>query len=186
MRRFDPDHPARLSLARGTFSAHPAVMTAMDRFLSHIDQRSVQEAYAMLDERWNLRIAALNQRLEDASVPVRIANLGSICCLWFTRPSRYHWMLQYYLRAEGLALSWIGTGRLIFSHVCPDAEFEEIATRIVRAAVVMDAGGWWAVPQTAGEIRRQLLREAFAATFSGRARESRLLVRDDGIEQVAP
>ena len=24
-------------------------------------------------------------------------------------------MLQYYLRAEGLALSWVGTGRLIFS-----------------------------------------------------------------------
>ena len=28
---------------------------------------------------------------------------------------RYNWMLQYYLRSEGLALSWIGTGRLIFS-----------------------------------------------------------------------
>jgi glutamate-1-semialdehyde 2,1-aminomutase len=184
MRRFDPDHPARLSLARGTFSAHPAVMGAMDRFLSHIERPEVRDAYAPIDARWTARFEALNQRLEEADVPVRVAHIGSIACLWFTRPSRYHWMLQYYLRAEGLALSWIGTGRLIFSHVCPDGEFEQIAARIVRAAVAMNAGAWWAVHQTAGDIRRLLLREALSATFSGRPRRSRLLVRDDGIEQV--
>ena len=46
---------------------------------------------------------------------MQVANLSSIWTVCYTRPSRYNWMLQYYLRAEGLALSWIGTGRLIFS-----------------------------------------------------------------------
>jgi glutamate-1-semialdehyde 2,1-aminomutase len=35
-------------------------------------------------------------------------------------------MLQYYLRAEGLALSWVGTGRLIFSLNYSDAEFNAV------------------------------------------------------------
>ena len=34
--------------------------------------------------------------------------------LFRSQPSRYNWMLQFYLRAHGLALSWVGTGRLIF------------------------------------------------------------------------
>ena len=43
-------------------------------------------------------------------------------------------MLQYYLRAEGLALSWIGTGRLIFSLNYTDADFDAVAERFVDAA----------------------------------------------------
>ena len=34
-------------------------------------------------------------------------------------------MLQYYLRAEGLALSIVGTGRFIFSLNYSDADFAE-------------------------------------------------------------
>ena len=52
----------------------------------------------------------------------------------YTEPSRYNWMLQYYLRAEGLALSWVGTGRLIFSLNYTDADFTEVADRFVAAA----------------------------------------------------
>ena len=43
-------------------------------------------------------------------------------------------MLQYYLRAEGLALSWVGTGRLIFSLNYTDADFDAVADRFVAAA----------------------------------------------------
>ncbi len=46
-------------------------------------------------------------------------------------------MLQYYLRAEGLALSWIGTGRLIFSLNYTDADFAAVADRFVAAAKAM-------------------------------------------------
>ena len=52
-------------------------------------------------------------------------------------------MLQYYLRAEGLALSWVGTGRLIFSLDYTDADFEAVAERFVAAAQAMREDGWW-------------------------------------------
>ena len=58
-------------------------------------------------------------------------------------PSRYNWMFQYYLRAEGLALSWVGSGRLIFSHNYSDADFEAVADRVVAAATAMNDDGWW-------------------------------------------
>ena len=62
----------------------------------------------------------------------QVANLSSIWTVCYTQPSRYNWMLQYYLRAEGLALSWVGTGRLIFSLNYTDADFEAVAERFVR------------------------------------------------------
>jgi hypothetical protein len=76
----------------------------------------------------------LNARLLAADLPVRLENLSSIWTVCYTRPSRYNWMLQYYLRAEGLALSWVGTGRLIFSLNFTDADFDAVADRFVRLA----------------------------------------------------
>ena len=70
-------------------------------------------------------------------------------------------MLQYYLRAEGLALSWIGTGRLIFSLNYTDADFDAVAERFVVAAGKMKADSWWwsDANLTNKNIRRQILKE---------------------------
>ena len=70
-------------------------------------------------------------------------------------------MLQYYLRAEGLALSWIGTGRLIFSFDYSDADFAAVTERFLAAARAMERDGWWWSPPalTNRSIRRQILRE---------------------------
>jgi glutamate-1-semialdehyde 2,1-aminomutase len=70
-------------------------------------------------------------------------------------------MLQYYLRSKGLALSWVGTGRFIFSLNYSDADFEAVADRFVAAADAMAADGWWwdGHGQSAGTIRRTILRE---------------------------
>ena len=96
-----------------------------------------------------------------ADLPVRVSNLSSIWMVHYTEPSRYNWMLQYYLRAEGLALSWIGTGRLIFSLNFGDADLAAVAERFVAAAGKMKADGcWWRdAALTNKAIRRQILKE---------------------------
>ena len=103
----------------------------------------MQAHYALQDPLWNGRVADLNARLARLGAPVQLANMGSVWTTLYTRPGRYHWMFQYYLRAAGLALGWIGTGRLIFSHALTGAEYQAIAERFVGAAEAMLADGWW-------------------------------------------
>ena len=112
--------------------------------------------------------AGLNRRLDSAGLPVRVANLSSIWTVHYTGPSRYNWMLQYYLRDEGLALSWVGTGRLIFSLNYTDADFAEISRRFVAAAEKMQQDGWWwsDASLTNKTIRRQILKEMIRSRFS--------------------
>ena len=59
--------------------------------------------------------ASTNEQLADESLPVRVVHLGTIWTVLFSEPGRYNWLLQYYLRAEGVALSWVGTGRCLCS-----------------------------------------------------------------------
>jgi glutamate-1-semialdehyde 2,1-aminomutase len=161
MKRFRDDRPADVCLARGTFNSHPYVMAAMNEFLHELQSPRADALYRDLDRIWDERAQRLNRRLADAGLPVKVANMSSIWTVCFTQPSRYNWMLQYYLRAEGLALSWIGTGRLIFSLNYTDADFAAVADRFVAAAQAMQAGGWWwnnpAVTDTT--IRRTILKE---------------------------
>jgi glutamate-1-semialdehyde 2,1-aminomutase len=164
MRRFRDDRPADICFARGTFNAHPYVMTAMQVFLERLQTPAVQAHYQDLDETWNGRAAQLNVRLDRAGLPVRVANLSTIWTVGYTQPSRYHWMLQYYLRAHGLALSWVGTGRLIFPLGFGDDDFAETAERFVAAARAMQADGWWWGDEslTGRSIGLRMLREMLA------------------------
>jgi glutamate-1-semialdehyde 2,1-aminomutase len=165
MKRFSDERPSDICFARGTFNSHPYVMGAMNEFLRRIDEPTLRESYRSLDATWDQRVGALNACLVEAHLPVRVANLSSIMTTCYTTPSRYNWMFQYYLRAEGLALSWVGSGRLIFSHNYSDADFETVAGRFVAAARRMDADGWWwRTPELTNQaIRRQVLRELVAA-----------------------
>ena len=143
MKRYRDDRPADICLARGTFNSHPYVMAAMNEFLRALKTPQIDALYRDLDEVWNARAHMLNARLAAADLPVRVANLSSIWTVSYTQPSRYNWMLQYYLRAEGLLLSWIGTGRLIFSLNYSDADFAAVVDRFVAAASAMQRDGWW-------------------------------------------
>jgi glutamate-1-semialdehyde 2,1-aminomutase len=171
MKRFREDRPADICFARGTFNSHPYVMAAMNEFLRSLDEPETIALYDDLDATWNRRAASLNQRLQDAELPVRVANLSSIWLVYYTQPSAYNWMFQYYLREAGLALSWVGTGRLIFSLNYTEADFAVVADRFVAAAEAMDRTGWWwsDAATTNKQIRRRLLRETIAhALFSRR------------------
>jgi glutamate-1-semialdehyde 2,1-aminomutase len=167
MRRFKPARPADICFARGTFNSHPYVMGAMQVFLEKIRSPEIAKLYDGLDDTWNRRAVLLNQRLRDENLPVEVANLSSIWTVSYTRPSRYNWMFQYYLRAEGLALSWVGTGRLIFSLNYTEEEFAEVVNRFVAAARAMRDGGWWwdAPTLTNKGIKRGILREMLKVRF---------------------
>ena len=167
MQRFREDAPADICFARGTFNSHPYVMGAMHAFLTRLDTPEVQALYANLDNTWNTRAAHLNQRLREAGVPVQVANMSSIWTVLYTQPACYNWLFQHYLRLQGLALSWVGTGRIIFSLNYTDADFDEVTTRFVLAAQAMQKDGWWwnNGVQTNKTIKRRILRELWAAKF---------------------
>jgi len=162
MKRYRDDRPADICFARGTFNAHPYVMGAMQVFLERLRSPQIRALYDGIDERWNRRAADLNQRLREADLPVRVANMSSVWTVTYVLPSRYNWMLQFYLRLHGLALSWVGSGRIIFSLNYTDADFAEVVERFVAAATQMRADGWWYIPagQTNRGIRRSVLTEA--------------------------
>ena len=170
MKRFRDDRPADVCFARGTFNAHPYVMGAMNEFLRQIDEPTMRAIYDGVEETWDRRAATLNEELEWQRLPVRVANLCSVWTVRYTTPSRYNWMFQYYLRAHGLYLSWVGSGRLIFSHAYSDAEFAEVSQRFVAAAAAMEDGGWWWTDPglTNRAISRQILREMLHARLRAR------------------
>ncbi len=164
MKRFRDDRPADICFARGTFNSHPYVMGAMDVFLDYLETPAVQQIYSNVDQIWSRRAEQFNRRLQEEKLPVRIANLSSIWTVLYTEPSRYNWMLQYYLRAEGLALSWVGTGRIIFSLNYGDDEFDAVTDRFINAAKAMQLDGWWWRDESVSNksIRRRILREFIA------------------------
>ena len=143
MKRFRDDAPADICFARGTFNSHPYVMGSMNVFLNRIEQAEFSKNFQQVDDEWNQRAIYTNERLSKENIPLKIVNMSSVWVPLYTRPSRYNWMLQYYLRAEGLVLPWIGTGRFIFSHTYTDEEFRLVVDKIVNACLKMKSDGWW-------------------------------------------
>lgn len=167
MKRFREERPADICFARGTFNSHPYVMGAMQVFLERLHSEPVRAMYANLDETWDRRAAQLNQQLHQAGAPVQVAHLGTVWTVLYTQPSRYNWMLQFYLRCQGLHLSWVGSGRMIFSLNYSQADFDAVCQRFVAAARDMQVDGWWWHDATSTDkaIRRGLLREMLRARF---------------------
>jgi glutamate-1-semialdehyde 2,1-aminomutase len=167
MKRFREDAPGDICFARGTFNSHPYVMGAMNVFLKSLDTSAIQTYYTNLDATWNKRAETLNRSLKEENIPVQVANLSSIWTVLYTQPACYNWLFQYYLRLEGLALSWVGTGRIVFSLNYTQEDFELVSESFIRAAENMQRDGWWWSNPTLTNksIKRRILREMLKAKF---------------------
>jgi len=165
MKRYKDNRPVNVSFARGTFNSHPYVLGSMNEFLKRIEQPEYQTQYQQINDIWNRRVAQINTRLQQENLPIKIANMHSILTILYTVPSRYNWMLQFYLRREGLELSWIGSGRMIMSFNFSDSDFNEIIECFVRAAQQMKRDEWWwHSPQlTNRSIKQQMLKDMLIA-----------------------
>ncbi len=167
MRRFDPERPMRIAYVVGTFSAHPVVMGAMNEFLNWVTTPAAAEQYAAMNERCADWVRATNQRFADAALPLRVVNLATVWTVLFTEPGRYNWLLQYYLRAEGVTLSWVGTGRCLVSMDFAAADYAALQEKLFEAGRKMYADGWWLSardhPEREKSMRRGLLREVLGS-----------------------
>ncbi len=163
MRRFDAERPMRIAYVIGTFSAHPVVMGAMNAFLHWVMEPSTAGQYEETNQRCTQWVGATNRRFAEAALPLRLANLATVWTVLFTEPSRYGWLLQYYLRAEGVTLSWVGTGRCLSSMDFTDKDYEALQEKLVRAGHRMREDGWWRSageqPEREGSMRARLVRE---------------------------
>jgi glutamate-1-semialdehyde 2,1-aminomutase len=163
MRRFDPERPMRLAYVVGTFSAHPYVMATMNEFLKWVMSPDTREQYIAMNARCAAWVFDTNVRLRAADLPVRVMALGTIWTVLYGEPGRYNWILQYYLRAHGITLSWVGTGRCLTSMDFEEADYQFLTDAMVASAQAMKRDGWWLtaeqLPGRDRRMRRQLARE---------------------------
>ena len=171
MARFDPSRPLRVAYVIGTFSAAPLTVCAMAEFLDWLDTYAKpQDIYKIMEKKVDAFTLDLNETLVQHDLPIRVDNLTTVWTVLFKQPGRYHWIFQYYLRAEGLVLSWVGTGRCLFSLDFKDSHFTKVKTAVLNAAINMKQDGWWDGEVTSksisSKIAKELARKVIKSSFS--------------------
>jgi hypothetical protein len=127
------------------------------------------------------RAPGLNEQLAKPGCRCawRISRASGPCC--YTQPVALQLDAAVLsARARPGLLSWVGSGRLIFSLNYNDADFEDVLRRFVAAARTMQADGWWwqDATQTNKSIRRGILREMLRSAVLSRVQACR--ARDIG------
>jgi glutamate-1-semialdehyde 2,1-aminomutase len=153
----------RIAYVVGTFSGHPGVMGAMNEFLRWVSATDTAKLYEESNRRCTEWVRATNQKLVAATLPLRLVNLATIWTVLFKEPSRYNWLLQYYLRAEGVTLSWVGTGRCLSSMDFTNDDYLALQEKLLNAARQMKSDAWWLTakeyPGREKNMRTRLIRE---------------------------
>jgi len=155
MNRMDPNAPVRVAYVVGTFSAAPLTLGAQNRFLKWLLSDEAKLAYEKLRRdvaQWRDDVNERFRREFDSEPPIQVQSYASVWSIMYLIPSRYSFLLQYYLKDEGMNLSWVGTGRVCFSLDFGPKELGEVTDKLVRACKRMYDDGWW----VRGEDARKL------------------------------
>jgi glutamate-1-semialdehyde 2,1-aminomutase len=165
MHRFDSTKPLRVNYVVGTFAAAPITLGAMAEFLKWQAKPETALLYASAGNNTDAFIRETNEAFVEAKLPMRVDSLTTVWTVLFKQPGRYHWMFQYYLRSHGLALSWVGTGRCLFSLDFAPKDYAKVKAALLAAGKEMQADGWWWDGITAGGISGRMGKELGAALF---------------------
>jgi glutamate-1-semialdehyde 2,1-aminomutase len=157
MARGDTKKAARINYVIGTFAAHPFVMGTMNAFLKWSETPETVASYDTMHENIDYFISTANATFKNKGYPIEVTNWYSVWSILYTEPGRYHWMFQYYLKDAGVNLSWVGTGRLLFSLNWQRADYDRLLERMLVACEGMKQGGWWEKPTA--NIKQKLVTE---------------------------
>jgi glutamate-1-semialdehyde 2,1-aminomutase len=164
MARNDPSKPLRVAYVIGTFAAHPLLLASMNGFLRWVTSPEAKQEYSDNRNRVNKFITDTNALFLKENIPLTLTSYSTVWTMIFTIPGRYHWMLQYYMKDEGINLSWVGTGRCNFSLDFTDKHMSDTQERMLRACKRMKEGGWWH-PASAGTIKFNFISEVVGAAL---------------------
>eukprot|EP00930_Biecheleria_cincta_P037709 TRINITY_DN2590_c0_g1_i2.p1 TRINITY_DN2590_c0_g1~~TRINITY_DN2590_c0_g1_i2.p1 ORF type:complete len:623 (+),score=129.39 TRINITY_DN2590_c0_g1_i2:65-1870(+) len=163
MARGDAKKAARINYVIGTFAGHPFVMAAMNQFLKWLDTPETLKSYDVMHENIDNFISKANQTFKEKGYPLKLTNWFSVWSMLYTTPGRFHWLFQYFLKDAGVNLSWVGTGRLLFSLEWKKADYDRLLDRLLVACEQMQKGGWWEEPKA--NIKSKLCIEIGTAVF---------------------
>eukprot|EP00929_Paragymnodinium_shiwhaense_P044350 TRINITY_DN22753_c0_g1_i1.p1 TRINITY_DN22753_c0_g1~~TRINITY_DN22753_c0_g1_i1.p1 ORF type:complete len:598 (-),score=167.36 TRINITY_DN22753_c0_g1_i1:360-2153(-) len=163
MARGDDRKAARVNYVIGTFAGHPFVMGCMNAFLRWLEKPETVKSYDTMRDNIDTFMKKANESFEKKGYPIRLANWFSVWSILYTTPGRFHWMFQYYCKDAGINLSWVGTGRLLFSLDWQKADYDRLLDRLLLACENMQQGGWWETP--VANIKGKLLVEIGGAVL---------------------
>ncbi|CAJ1332972.1 unnamed protein product [Effrenium voratum] len=163
MARGDTKKAARVNYVIGTFAGHPFVMASMNAFLKWLETPETVKSYDEMHANIDAFIKKANSSFQEKGYPVQLTNWFSVWSILYTKPGRYHWLFQYFLKDAGVNLSWVGTGRLLFSLEWKKADYDRLLERLLAASEQMQQGGWWEEPKA--NIKAKLGVEIGSAVF---------------------
>merc|ERR1711920_139469 len=153
MARGDARKAARVNYVIGTFAGHPFVMASMNAFLKWLKREDTLKSYDAMATNIDAFIAKANKAFTEKKYPIQLTNWFSVWSILYTEPGRYHWLLQYYLKDAEVNLSWVGTGRLLFSLEWKKEDYDRLLERLLAACEQMKAGGWWEQPVASIKVK---------------------------------
>merc|ERR1719492_743814 len=142
MARGDAKKAARVNYVIGTFAGHPFVMACMNAFLKWLEKPETVKSYDTMHQNIDSFIQRANSAFKERGFPIKLTNWFSVWSILYTAPGRYHWMFQYFCKDAGINLSWVGTGRLLFSLEWKSEDYDRLLERVLLACEQMQKGGW--------------------------------------------